>query len=91
MADIVLYPTLERCIETTARDRYEQLAATMLRGETSAGMADELETLHAFLTRADFRRLRAESERRLVRGGRVAFRLSGAEPDFTFRMESYQD
>jgi len=89
---IILYPTLEECIETAARNRYKQLTAAVLSDEEPpAGAVAELELLHAFLTSVDFRRLRAESERALLQGSHVSFSIRGVGQKFTFEMTTRQE
>jgi hypothetical protein len=89
MAEVLLYPTLAECIETTARRRYEHLTATILGcGSAPPEVLEEMEVLHAFLATADFRALRAASEREMLGGKTVEFRLSGAGQDFRFTMKT---
>ena len=90
MDEIELQPTLEHCIETTARKRYEEIATALLNGRIlSAKAVEELELLHTFLTTADFPALRAASERELLQGKKVVFRLQLEEADVKCGMETF--
>lgn len=88
MVEVVLYPTLEQCIETTARREHRRTTASLLGGapldEATAG---RLELLEAFLKTANLPALRAASERELLLGKNVRFRISGTASELDCRME----
>ncbi len=83
---VELSPQLGHCIETVARERYALLARHLLEAERPDPAAEEeLEILRLFLEKANFRRLRAESEPHLAAGRKVSFTvyLSGGRPAWT--------
>jgi len=70
-ARIELVPTLEHCIETTARQEFSRSAdAYMQQGEGDRKLEQRIELLRAFLETADFKKLRRESEKHLAEGKR---------------------
>jgi len=76
MVKIELIPTLDLCIEGTARQEY--LTSTdeyMQRGRKDRKLEEKIELLRMFLETADFRKLRAESEKHLIEGKKVRFIL----------------
>jgi hypothetical protein len=79
MLKVELVPTLSQCIETVARKEYERIVRRLLAsaGETEDNqkLVDTLGLLKDFLETADFRKLRAESERYLVEGRGVKFTI----------------
>jgi len=76
MVKIELAPDLEHCIETVAKKKYAELTQIMLSKEGSDWeMEEKLQLLRLFLEKADFRRLRAQSEKHLTEGRRVAYRI----------------
>ncbi|MFW6055938.1 MAG: hypothetical protein ACOC9B_01315 [Chloroflexota bacterium] len=88
MQEVILQPTLEECIETTARKEYRQVTESLLGGapidEVTTG---RLQLLQAFLKTADLPALRAASERELLLGKNIRFRISGTASQFNCRME----
>ena len=71
---IELVPDLEHCIETLARKKHTELTQLLLTKEVNNTESEEkLETLRLFLETADFRKLRAESEKHLAKGESVRF------------------
>jgi len=71
---IELVPDLEHCIETIARRKHAELAQMLLGNEVEDTEKEEkLEILRLFLETADFRKLRAESEKHLAEGENVRF------------------
>jgi hypothetical protein len=70
---VQLQPDLSHCIETVARSEYERGLRSLLAGQGDEHLADRIELLRLFLETADFRELRAQSERHLVAGGKVTF------------------
>jgi len=74
MLKIELEPELGHCIETIARRKHAELAQILLGGERGDAETEaKLEALRLFLETADFRKLRAESEKQLVEGKDVRF------------------
>lgn len=73
---IKLVPDLEHCIETVARAEHRKLQDYLLTGAKGQREAEEkLELLGLFLETADFKKLRAESEKQLVEGKKVKFTI----------------
>ena len=72
---IVLEPTLDACVETQARHRYNHLLSRVLAGGEAPGVTGELECLKEFLQTADFSALRHVSEKHLLEGAPVAFHI----------------
>ena len=77
MRQIELVPDLSSCIETVARREHERTAQELLSTERpSEELMERAETLRLFLETADLRGLRAESEKHLLEGRKVAFVIS---------------
>jgi hypothetical protein len=92
MPSLVLYPTLEHCIETTARRQFDSLAADCLnKGGVDPVAQITLEMLRRFLETADFRTLREESAFYLIVGETVKFILTGNGEYVSCRMEVFQE
>ncbi len=76
MVRIELIPTLEHCIETTARQEFSRSAAEyMKRGEEDGEFEERIELLKMFLEASDFKKLRSESEKHLTEGRTVKYIL----------------
>lgn len=74
MLRIALTPSLSTCIETVARKEYQATTkALLVADDLDCKLVRKAEVLKAFLERADFRKLRAESEAQLLRGRAVIF------------------
>jgi hypothetical protein len=74
MLKIELVPDLEHCVETLARKKHAKLTRILLEKEAGDKETEEkLEILRLFLETADFKKLRAESERHLAEGKSVWF------------------
>jgi hypothetical protein len=74
MLKVELIPDLTHCIETVARREHAAVLRQLLRpGQGNRELEEKLEILRLFLERADFKRLRAESEKRLMEGKKVKF------------------
>jgi hypothetical protein len=87
---IELVPTLELCIEGTARREYLKSADEyMQRGKKDRKLEEKIELLRMFLETADFRKLRAESERHLIESKKVTFILTSAKgkPQYEMKIE----
>ncbi len=67
---------MDECVETLARREYEESLRRYLSSEESDELGERIELLRLFLESADFRKLRAESERWLLKGRKVKFVLS---------------
>lgn len=72
---ITLSPDLEHCIETTAKAEFNRVTGLLLSGQADKELADRAELLRDFLSAADFKKLRADSEKILLAGKRVRFQL----------------
>ena len=76
MPQIELVPDLSCCIETVARKEYEKTAKKLLvPGVEDRDLQEKAEALRLFLTTADFQKLRRESEKPLLEGRQVKFRV----------------
>jgi len=76
MQKIELVPDLTHCIETKAKKEYDAAVQKVLAGapeSESNELEEKLETLRLFLETADFKTLRAESEKHLTAGKKVSF------------------
>jgi hypothetical protein len=83
-----LYPTLEYCIETTARIEFDRITAHCLNGGTiDADTEARIQILRDFLETADFRTLRQESAFWLIVGEKVRFTLTDNGENLSYRME----
>jgi hypothetical protein len=88
MTTIELIPTLQHCIETTAKMEFNRLTGLYLDlGKEDADIEARLELLRDFLETADFRSLRQESNFYLIVGETVKFIISDKDDALTFRME----
>jgi hypothetical protein len=73
---IELRVNLDQCIETAARREYDNLVRTYFQtGRVEEEFASRIELLREFLESADFKALRAESEKHLLDGKEVRFVL----------------
>lgn len=88
MSMIELTPDLSSCIETVARREYNDITRTLLtttsRDET---LVEKAEALRLFLETADFRKLRAESEKHLLNGKKVKFVVSLEDERLSYEMQ----
>ena len=87
---IELVPTLDLCIEGTARKEYKKSADEyMLKGKKDRKLEEKIELLMMFLETMDFRKLRAESEKHLIEGKKVRFILTfeKGEPKYEMVIE----
>jgi len=74
MLRIELTPDLSQCIETVAKREHTAVSKQLLTsGQRNKELLEKLEILKLFLETADFKKLRAESEKRLMEGGKVKF------------------
>ena len=87
MIQIELIPDLSHCIETVAKKEYQNLVTSYLQSGTSAPeFEDKVELLRVFLESADFRKLRKESEKYLLKGQKVKFILYLEEGETKYRL-----
>ena len=87
---IELVPTLDLCIEGTARREYLKSADEyMQRGHKDRKLEEKIELLKIFLETANFRKLRAESEKHLTEGKKVRFilTLEKGKPKYEMKIE----
>ncbi|MHC1578591.1 MAG: hypothetical protein ACXQTH_02495 [Dehalococcoidia bacterium] len=87
MQGIELSPSLSHCIETAAREEFWNLVNQYME----AGLDDEelegkIELLKAFLESMDFRKLRSQSEKHLLKGKRVRFIIRSREGKPSYKM-----
>jgi len=90
MLKIELVPDLEHCIETLARKKHAELTQQLLGKEAhDAETEEQLEILRLFLESADFKKLRAESEKYLAEGKNVQFTvyLEGGVPEYEMQVK----
>jgi len=88
LALIELVPTLEHCIETTAKREFARVSAEYLeRGGRDRALEEQAELLRMFLESVDFRELRRQSEAHLLNGRSVRFVVSGGDGDFSCEMK----
>lgn len=87
---IELTPTLDLCIEGTARQEYKKSADEyMQRDRKDRNLEAKIELLRMFLETTDFRKLRAESEKHLIEGKKVRFILTSekGKPKYEMKIE----
>ena len=85
---IELIPTLDLCIEGTARQEYKNSADEYIqRGRKDRKLEEKIELLRMFLETADFRKLRAESEKHLIEGKKVRFILTLEKGKLRYEMK----
>jgi hypothetical protein len=87
MEGIELLPTLNHCIEATAREEFWNSANQYMgSGQKDKRLEEKIELLKAFLESADFGKLRSESELHLVQGKKVTFVLRWTEGRPSYEM-----
>jgi len=82
---IELFPSLNHCIETTAREAFwNSVNQYMESGQEDKKLEEKIELLKTFLESVDFKKLRSQSERYLVEGKKVKFVICWKEgkPDY---------
>jgi len=88
LARIELVPTLEHCIETTAKREFARVSGEYLEGGgRDRDLEEKAELLRMFLESADFRELRRQSEKYLLEGRRVTFILHRGEGELKWETE----
>jgi len=76
MLRVELIPDLSHCIETIAKREHTAVTKQLLAsGQRNKELEEKLEILRLFLETADFKKLRAESEKRLIEGKKVKFMI----------------
>jgi hypothetical protein len=76
MLIVELVPDKNHCIETVARQEHSRVMEQLLSSkETDNELSARLEILRLFLEMADFKKLRSDSDRYLVKGGQVRFNV----------------
>ena len=74
MLEIELVPDINHCIETVAKQKYANIVGQLLAsGEHNRKLLEIVGLLKNFLETADFKKLRAESERHLLEWRYVKF------------------
>jgi hypothetical protein len=74
MVGIELFPNLSRCIESAAREEFWNSVNQYMEGEQEDRKLEKIiELLKAFLESMDFKKLRSQSERYLIKGKQVKF------------------
>ena len=72
MLKVELIPDLTHCIETVAKREHAAVSKQILApGQRNKELEEKLEILRLFLEIANFNKLRAESEKRLMEGKKV--------------------
>lgn len=85
---IELTPTLDLCIEGTARKEYLKSTDEYIqRGKKDRKLEEKIELLRMFLETMDFRKLRAESEKHLIEGKKVEFILTSEKGKPKYEMK----
>jgi len=87
---IELTPTLDLCIEGTARHEYlKSVDEYMQQAKKSRKPGEKVEMLRVFLETMDFKKLRAESEKHLIEGKNVRFILTSekGKPKYEMKVE----
>ena len=87
MDGIELFPSLSRCIETTAREEFWNLVNQYTEGgQKYKKLEEKIELLKTFLESMDFKKLRSQSERYLVEGKQVKFVICWKEGKPSYEM-----
>ena len=74
MLKVELIPNLTYCIETVAKKEHAVVLKRLLKpGQGNKELEEKLEILRLFLETADFKQLRAKSEKRFMEGRKVKF------------------
>ena len=87
MSMIELTPDMTSCIETVARSEYNDVTRILLvAASPDDAIKEKAEVLKLFLETADFRKLRAESEKHLMNGEQVKFVVSLEDEQLRYEM-----
>ncbi len=90
MLRIELVPTLEHCIESAAKHEFRKTADEYMQSnKEDKNLEQKIELLRMFLDTADFRQLRADSEKHLIEGKVVRFilTLKKGKPKYELKCE----
>ena len=88
MSIIELIPDLSSCIETVTRHEYNDVTRTLLAATSpDETLVEKAEVLRLFLENADFRKLRAVSEKHLLNGKKVKFIVSLEDGQLNYDMQ----
>ncbi len=89
MLRIELVPDLDHCIETVAKREHASVLKQLLTpGKGNKELEEKSEVLRLFLETADFKKLRADSERQLMEGKRLRFTVYLEEGVPKYTMET---
>jgi hypothetical protein len=84
---IEIFPTLTCCIETRAREEFQNAVGRYMKGgREDQELERKIELVRAFLESADFKELRARSEKHLVQGENVKFVICPNEGKSSYKM-----
>jgi len=87
MEGIELSPSLPHCIETAAREEFWKSVNQYIEGgQEDKKLEKKIELLKAFLESMDFRKLRSQSEKHLVKGKKVRFIICWREGKPSYKM-----
>ena len=87
MVGIELFPSLSRCIETTAREEFwNSVNQYMEGGQKDKKLEDKMNLLKTFLELMDFRKLRSQSEGYLIKGKQVKFVVFWKDDKMSYEM-----
>ena len=74
MLKVELIPDLSHCIETVAKREHTAVWKQLLTpGQRNKALEEKSEIIRLFLETANFKKLRAKSEKRLMEGRKVKF------------------
>jgi len=84
MVHIELEPELSACVETKARQQYEQILSELLNKGEEGELGEKMEILRLFLESTDFSKLRNQYEKRLLAEKKVKFiiYLANGKPEY---------
>ena len=84
---VELFPSVDHCIESTAREEFwNSVNGYSEGGREDKELEERIELLKAFLESADFGRLRSQSEKYLLEGRHVRFTVSWKEGQPSHKM-----
>jgi len=87
MDRIELFPSLSHCIETMAREEFwNSVNHYMESGQEDKKLEKRIELLKAFLESTDFKQLRSQSEKYLIKGRHVKFIVTRKEGKPSYEM-----
>ena len=87
MFPIELHPTLSHCVESAAREEYNNSLREYLRLGGGKELEARIELLKDFLESMDFPALRKESERLMQEGKKVRFVIDSEEGRVKYEMK----